>query len=222
MVGRIDWGRTLRKDNEGEERWGSGRKWVTLFLCPKWRGVRPAYRVVCLYLRLRVLLSLPVLLSLLSDDVDDDDDADDRDSEDGNSFIQAISIAPLQSSSPLHLRGAPDTARILCRSFAPKRHMQLRVKDLPNVSIYVGARRKATTLPMSHHTPQLWLEWSWCLIRLSLSASMIGPARERTLEGKGCGLSLWNRICKIVLGYRGLCCSTSYATKLNCVAYCIV
>src|SRR6218665_330070 len=35
------------------------------------------------------------------------------------------------SSSPLLLRRAPDTARILCRSFTPKRHRQLRVKDLP-------------------------------------------------------------------------------------------
>src|SRR6218665_2611187 len=34
------------------------------------------------------------------------------------------------SSSPLLLRGAPDTARIMCRSFTPKRHRQLRVKDL--------------------------------------------------------------------------------------------
>ena len=37
------------------------------------------------------------------------------------------------SSSPLLLRGAPDTARILCRSFTPKRHRQLCVKDLPKV-----------------------------------------------------------------------------------------
>src|SRR6218665_3449723 len=37
------------------------------------------------------------------------------------------------SSSPLLLRGAPDTSRILCRSFTPKRYMQLRVKDLPKV-----------------------------------------------------------------------------------------
>jgi len=37
------------------------------------------------------------------------------------------------SSSPLLLSGAPDTARILCRSFTPKRHRQLRVKDLPKV-----------------------------------------------------------------------------------------
>ena len=37
------------------------------------------------------------------------------------------------SSSPLLLRSAPDTARILCQSFMPKRHRQLRVKDLPKV-----------------------------------------------------------------------------------------
>src|SRR6218665_2082605 len=35
------------------------------------------------------------------------------------------------SSSPLLLRGAPDTAQKLCRSFRPKRHRHLRVKDLP-------------------------------------------------------------------------------------------
>src|SRR6218665_1977409 len=33
------------------------------------------------------------------------------------------------SSSPLLLRGAPDTAQILCRSFTPKRHRQLRAKE---------------------------------------------------------------------------------------------
>jgi len=37
------------------------------------------------------------------------------------------------SSNPLLLRGAPDTALILCRSFMPKRHRQLQVKDLPKV-----------------------------------------------------------------------------------------
>src|SRR6218665_1985795 len=34
------------------------------------------------------------------------------------------------SSSSLLLKGAPDTARTLCRSFKPMRHRQLRVKDL--------------------------------------------------------------------------------------------
>src|SRR6218665_497860 len=37
------------------------------------------------------------------------------------------------SLSPLLLRGAPDTARILCRSFMVKRYRQLRMKDLPKV-----------------------------------------------------------------------------------------
>jgi len=37
------------------------------------------------------------------------------------------------SSSALLLGCAPDTAQILCRSFTPKRHRQLRVKDLPKV-----------------------------------------------------------------------------------------
>src|SRR6218665_547798 len=44
------------------------------------------------------------------------------------------------SSSPLLLRGAPDTARILCRSFTPKCHRQLRMKDFPRVPPYVAAR----------------------------------------------------------------------------------
>src|SRR6218665_2162732 len=33
------------------------------------------------------------------------------------------------------LRGALDTARIVCRSLKPKRHRQLRVKDLPKVPV---------------------------------------------------------------------------------------
>src|SRR6218665_3430056 len=37
------------------------------------------------------------------------------------------------SSRSLQLRSAPDTARILCRSFTPKRHMELRVKNWPKV-----------------------------------------------------------------------------------------
>jgi len=45
-----------------------------------------------------------------------------------HSFIQTIYIAPLQV---LLLRSAPDTARTLCRSFTPKRHRQLWIKDLP-------------------------------------------------------------------------------------------
>src|SRR6218665_1846760 len=36
-------------------------------------------------------------------------------------------------SSSLLLRSAPDITRILCRSFTPKGHRQLRMKDLPKV-----------------------------------------------------------------------------------------
>ena len=66
------------------------------------------------------------------------------------------------SSSPLLLRGTPDIACILCRSFTPKRHRQLWAKDLPKVPTWWLERdsnprpfgRKATNLPMSHHAPQ--------------------------------------------------------------------
>src|SRR6218665_2004747 len=37
------------------------------------------------------------------------------------------------SLSPLLLRGACDTSRILCRNFTPMHHRQLRAKDLPKV-----------------------------------------------------------------------------------------
>ena len=65
----------------------------------------------------------------------------------------------ITSSSPLLLRGTPDTARILCRSFTPKRHRQLRAKDLPKVPTWWLEResnprpfgRQALTLPISHH-----------------------------------------------------------------------
>src|SRR6218665_2734749 len=69
------------------------------------------------------------------------------------------------SSSPLLLRGAPSTARILCGSFTPKRHRQLQGKDLPKVPMWRLERdwnprpfeRKASNLPMSHHAPQIHL-----------------------------------------------------------------
>ena len=40
------------------------------------------------------------------------------------------------SSSPPLLTSAPDTARILCQSFTPKRHRRLRMKDLPKVPMW--------------------------------------------------------------------------------------
>ena len=63
------------------------------------------------------------------------------------------------SLSSLLLRGFPDTARILCRSFTPKRHKQLRIKDLPWVSRWRIQRdsnmrhfgRKVPNQPMSGH-----------------------------------------------------------------------
>ena len=69
------------------------------------------------------------------------------------------------SSSPLLLKGANDTARILRRSFTPKRHRQLWVKDLPKVPTWRLERdsnprpfgRKASILPMSHHVPHLYV-----------------------------------------------------------------
>ena len=75
------------------------------------------------------------------------------------------------SSSPLLLRGAPDTGWILCRSFTPKRHRQLRVKDLPKVPTWRLERdskprpfgRKATNLPMSHHAPHHSCSWCNCI-----------------------------------------------------------
>jgi len=68
----------------------------------------------------------------------------------------------IHSGYSLLLRGAPDTARIQCRSFTPKCHRQLRVKDLPKVPTWRLKQdsnpqpfwRKTTNLPMSHHTPQ--------------------------------------------------------------------
>src|SRR6218665_751611 len=65
------------------------------------------------------------------------------------------------SSSPLLLRGALDTVRVLFRSFTPKRHRKLRVKDLPKVHTWRLERgsnprpsgRHASTLPMRHHAP---------------------------------------------------------------------
>jgi len=66
------------------------------------------------------------------------------------------------SSSPLLLRSAPDTARIPCRSFTPKRHRKLRVKDLHKVLTWRLERDsnqrpsgwKASTQPKRHHAPQ--------------------------------------------------------------------
>src|SRR6218665_3038470 len=76
-----------------------------------------------------------------------------------HSFIQAISIAPLQSATT-QKRSRHSTDRpLLCRSFSPNLHRQLRVKDLPKVPTWRVERnsnprpsgRKASTLPVRHH-----------------------------------------------------------------------
>src|SRR6218665_377668 len=67
------------------------------------------------------------------------------------------------SSSPLLLRSAPDTARILCQNFTPKHHRQLRVKDLLKAPTWRLERdsnprpfgQKSSTQPMRCHVPRL-------------------------------------------------------------------
>ena len=44
------------------------------------------------------------------------------------------------SSSPLQLRGDPDTARMLCRGFTQKRQRQLWVKNIPGPYVCCGIR----------------------------------------------------------------------------------
>jgi len=73
-----------------------------------------------------------------------------------HSFIQAISIAPLQVH---HYSEALPTQHGHCRSFMPKRLRQLRVKDLPKVPTWRLKRDlnskplgwKASNQPMRHH-----------------------------------------------------------------------
>ena len=86
-----------------------------------------------------------------------------------HSFIQAIFTAPLQVH--YYSEALSTTARILCRSFTPKRHRQLRVKDLPKVPTWRLERdsnprpsgRKASTLPMRHHVPRPELHTCMCV-----------------------------------------------------------
>ena len=80
-----------------------------------------------------------------------------------HSFSQANSIIYSASSSPLLLRGTPNTALILCQRFTPKRHRQLQVKDLPKIPTWQLEQDsnlrpfgwKVQNLPMSHHAPCL-------------------------------------------------------------------
>src|SRR6218665_2955501 len=86
------------------------------------------------------------------------------------------------SSSQLLLRSTPDTAQILCRSFKPNRHRQLRVKDLPKVPTWQIERdsnprpsgRKGITLPMYHHIP------SSSLLSISVSMTFSSMSQGKT------------------------------------------
>src|SRR6218665_3110904 len=71
-----------------------------------------------------------------------------------------IFIVPLQVHC--YLEALLTTTRILCRISHPRRHRQLRVKDLPKVPTWRLERdsnlrpfgRNSPNLPMSHQTPQ--------------------------------------------------------------------
>ena len=84
------------------------------------------------------------------------------------------------SSNPLLLRGAPDTAWILCWSSTLKRHRQLRVKDLP-VSTWRLEQdsnprpfgRKVTNLPMSHHAVLYGIDYVVMLFSCRLLLSFL-------------------------------------------------
>src|SRR6218665_1920045 len=84
------------------------------------------------------------------------------------------------SSSPLLLSGAPHTARVLCWSFTPKHHRQLRVKDLPKVPTWRPERdsnqrafgQKATNLAMSHHAPHQFLMLHVPILRVHKNLSV--------------------------------------------------
>src|SRR6218665_886301 len=76
-----------------------------------------------------------------------------------HSFIHlAISIAPLQVF--YYSEALPTTARILYRSFTPKRHRQLQVKDLPKVLTWLEREStprpsglKSSPQPRRYHVP---------------------------------------------------------------------
>ena len=119
------------------------------------------------------------------------------------------------SSSPLLLRGALDAARILCRSFTPKRHRQLWVKNLPKVPVWRLEResnpwpigRKASSLPM-HHT----------LIVLLIISSNSGVQSESTSNSTKTQL-IWFGIPQqlLKLDYALLSCSYPHFTFLSSV-----
>ena len=83
-----------------------------------------------------------------------------------DSFIHSGHSYSASSSPPL-LRGAPDTARILCRNFTPKHHRQLRVKDLPKFPTWqpladptsVSANRNFLPNDLFRHFPKRFMHF---------------------------------------------------------------
>ena len=91
-------------------------------------------------------------------------------------LIQAISIVPLQVH--YYSEALPATARKLCRSFTPKRCIQLRVKDLPKVSTWRDLNpqpfgRMAPNLPMSHRATYInvRIHYNWWTTELHFCTS---------------------------------------------------
>ena len=88
------------------------------------------------------------------------------------------------------MTGMNEWAHILCRSFTPKRHRPLWVKDLPKIPTWHLERDsnprpigwKASNLPMCHHALRcshiIWhlpTYWSFSESRSSISMSMAMP-----------------------------------------------
>src|SRR6218665_1312668 len=105
--------------------------------------------------------------------------------------IDSIYIASLQIH---YYSEALPTAWILCRSFTPKCHRQLRVKDLPKVPTWrlewdSNQRhfgRKATNLPIIHHAPlrpsHLQIPGGPKMARVALSRRAIDGPRVSELQ----------------------------------------
>src|SRR6218665_2697061 len=96
-----------------------------------------------------------------------------------NSFIHSGYFYSA-SLSPLVLRSAPHTARILCQSFTPKHHRQLRegFAQVPYEAVRAGSNprpfgQKTYNLPRSNHARQWSLLSHNVAIAIDLIISMI-------------------------------------------------
>ena len=98
-------------------------------------------------------------------------------------------------SSPLLLRGAPDTAWILCQNFTPKRHRQLWAKGLPTVPTRC-LERKSNPWPFGRKAPPRptvcdkviqWSSSSWP----SIQSFVIRHIHQGTLKYKIRTVYVW-------------------------------